>query len=243
MAKSARIIILVVFFCLPFVSHAYKAVEVKNGGNIEGVVTFTGATLPKDETLNLSSDTEYCGKTLPAERYLISAERRIKNVVVFLKEIKAGKAVPKETVTVTNLKCSFVPHVSVGFKGNKFISKNDDPLLHTFDVHALLDGKELYHVGLHEKGSAVTKTLTRTGLMEISCYIHPWQRAYIYVFDHPYAAVTDEEGAFVIRDIPPGTYTVGAWHEALGKIEMGDIKVEGGVTNKIKLQYNRSINY
>ena len=242
-AKNARVIILLAFFCLPSVSGAYETVEVKNGGNIEGVVTFTGATLPKDETLNLSSDMEYCGKTLPAERYLINADRRIKNVVVFLKEVRAGKAAPGETVTVTNLKCSFVPHVSVGFKGNKFISRNDDPLLHTFDIHASLDGKELYHVGLHEKGSAVTKTLTKTGLMEISCYVHPWQHAYIYVFDHPYAAVTNERGEFVIRDIPPGTYTVEAWHEALGRIELKDTAVEGGLTNKIKLQYDWTINY
>lgn len=243
MAKFMRILILLAFLCLPFVSHAYDAVEVKNGGDIEGVVTFTGATLPKDETLNLSSDMEYCGKTLPAERFLISADKRIKNVVVFLEGVKSGKAAPRETVTVTNLKCSFVPHVSVGFKGNKFISKNDDPLLHTFDIHASLDGKELYHVGLHEKGSAVTKTLTKTGLMEISCYIHPWQHAYVYVFDYPYAAVTNERGEFVIRDIPPGTYTVEAWHEALGKIELKDTTVEGGVTNKIKFQYDWNINY
>jgi len=230
-------IFVLLFSCLPLVSSAYESIEVKNGGSIEGTVSFTGADVPKDETLTVTSDIEYCGKNLPAEKYVINAERRIKNVVVFIEEIKAGKAIPGEAVTVTNLKCEFVPHVAVGFKGSKLIMKNDDPMFHTFDIHASLNRRELYHVGLHEKGSTVTKTLTKTGLMEISCYVHPWQRAYIYIFDHPYATVTDEKGEFAIKDIPPGSYTLGAWHEAMGKLTLENIKIESGETSRIKLEY------
>jgi hypothetical protein len=237
------IFVLAIVHFFPFASHAYEVVAVKNGGSVEGTVEFVGATIPKDETLSLSTDTEYCGKNLPAERFLISPDKRIKNVVIYLEDIKAGRAVPKETVTVTNIKCSFQPHVSVGFKGNKFIMRSDDPIFHTFDIHASLSGRELYHVGLHEKGLSVTKTFTKTGLMDLSCYVHPWQHAYVYIFDHPYAAVTNENGEFLINGIPPGVYTIEAWHEALGKVEMKDIKVESGETSKVNLQYNWNINY
>jgi len=88
----------------------------------------------------------------------------------------------------------------------------------------------------------VIKTLAKTGLMELTCYVHPWQLSYVYIFDHPYAAVTDEKCEFVIKDIPPGTYTVEAWHEALGMIKIPGVKVEIGETSSIKLEYTSRIN-
>ncbi len=221
-------------------SFAYETIEVKNGGSIVGVVEYAGAIVPKDPILTLSTDTEYCGKSLLAKKYLIK-DRKIKNVIVYISEIKAGKAIPGEAVTVTSLKCEFTPHVVVGFKGNKIIMKTEDPVFHTFDVHASISGKEVYHVALPEKGSSVIKTLPKAGLLELSCYVHPWQHAFVYIFDHPYTAVTDEKGKFVIRDVPPGTYIVEAWHESLGMKKISDVKVESRKTITIKLKYTKEI--
>jgi len=224
------------FFCLIPVSHAYEAIPFRNGGSIEGTVEFVGATVPADPMLTLTSETKYCGNSLPAKKYLIK-DRRIENVVVSLVGIKAGKPIPRDSVTIANLKCEFVPHVTVNFKGNKIIMKTEDPVFHTFDVHVSIGGKELYHVALPEKGSSVTKTLPKAGLLALSCYVHPWQHAYVYVFDHPYAAVTDEQGRFSIKDIPPGTYAVEAWHETLGTKKNVDVEIESGKTTSIKFEY------
>jgi hypothetical protein len=227
------------FFCyFSPTSFAYESIPFKNGGSIEGVVEFAGGTIPTDPMLTLSSETEYCGTSIPAQKYLIK-NGKIQNVVVYIKEIKAGKPIPSEPAAVTNQKCAFMPHVAVGFKGKKIKLKTDDPVFHTFDLHASLSGKELFHLGLHEKGSAVTKTLSKSGLLELSCYVHPWQHAYLYVFDHPYAVVTDASGKFVIKDIPPGTYTIEAWHEALGTEKIADINVESGKTTTIRLKYTK----
>ncbi len=221
-------------------SFAYETREVKDGGSIEGVVEYSGATIPKDPTMTLTSETAYCGKSLPAERYLIK-DRKVKNAVVYLVRIEAGKKVPNEPVIITNTKCKFEPHVSVGFKGNLFTAKNDDPVLHQFDIHAAIGGAEIYSVSLHEQGSSVTKTLPKTGLMELSCYVHPWQRAYVYIFDHPYATVTDENGSFVMKEVPPGTYTVAVWHESLGINEIRDVKVESLKASIIRLKYTHEV--
>jgi len=222
-------------FCLPFGSFAYDVVDVKNGGSIQGVVDFVGAA-PKDKMLNLSSETKYCGNTLPEEKYLIK-DGKIENVVVYLEDVKSGKAVPTEVSTLTNLKCAFQPHVSIGFKGNKFVEKNDDPIFH--NIHTYLNGKTMYNIGLPEKGSSVTKPLTKTGVIEVTCDSHPWMHGYLYVFDHPYASVTNAKGDFLIKDVPPGTYTVEAWHEALGKVKVASVKVESGKATKIKLEYKK----
>jgi len=95
--------------CLTPVSFAYEAIPFRNGGNVEGVVEFVGNVIPKDKTFTISSDIKYCGKELRTEKYLINAKGQIKNVIVYLKDIKAGKALPKENVAVADAKCTFVP--------------------------------------------------------------------------------------------------------------------------------------
>jgi Carboxypeptidase regulatory-like domain len=226
----------VFFLCCTSVSLAYDVLPFRNGGSIEGVVEFTGAKVPGDPILLLSSETKYCGQSLPARKYLIN-NRRIENVVIHMVGIKAGKAIPADPVTVTTLKCEFVPHVAIGFKGKKIIMKNEDPVFHTFDVHASIGGKELYHIAFPQKGSSIAKIFSKEGILDLSCYAHPWQHAYVFIFDHPYAAVTDEKGRFVIDDIPPGTYSVEAWHEELGTKQISKVTVESGKTSTIKFEY------
>jgi hypothetical protein len=228
--------ILAVIFSFSSISLAYETVDVKNGGSIEGLVEFAGGSVPTDKIQKLSSETKYCGAQLPEEKYLIK-DKKIQNVVVYIENIKAGKALPAEPVTLTNLKCAFVPHVAVGFKGNKFIEKNDDPIFH--NIHTYINGKTMYNIGLPEKGSSVTKPLTKTGVIEVTCDSHPWMHGYLYVSDNPYAAVTNAKGEFSIKNIPPGTYTVEAWHEGLGKVKVANIKVESGKPSKIKLEYKK----
>jgi hypothetical protein len=215
-------------------SFAYETIEVKNGGSIEGIVEFTGATAPKDPVLSLSSEVKYCGKSLPAGKYLIK-DKKIANVVVSIQDIKAGKAIPTQPVTLTNLKCVFEPHVSVGFKGGKILQKNDDPIFH--NIHTYLNNKTMYNIGLPEKGSTVEKPLLRPGLMEVTCDSHPWMHGFVQIFEHPYAVVTDAKGEFSIKDVPPGTYTIEAWHEALGTVKVAGVKVESGKASKITLEF------
>ncbi len=238
--QKASVLCFTLAMCFYFThaSFAYETIPFKNGGNIEGTVEFAGAQVPSDPIFTLTSEKDFCGNSMPAQQYLIR-NRKVQNVILFLDGIKAGKAIPREALTVTSRKCAFVPHVAAGFKGNKIILKTDDPVFHAFDIHASISGKEIYHVALHEKGSSVTKTLSKDGLLDLTCYTHPWQHAHIYIFDHPYVAITDEKGEFVIKDILPGTYTVKAWHEALGITEIRDIKVESGKTSTIKVKYNK----
>ncbi len=229
-------VFLSILFSFSPAAFAYETIEVKNGGSIEGVVEYTGATVPKDQMVKLSSETKYCGQSMPAEKYLIK-DKKIKNVVVYIEEIKAGKAVPAEPVTLTNLKCAFEPHVAVGFKGSKFIERNDDPIFH--NIHTYINGKTMYNIGLPEKGSSVTKPLTKAGIIEVTCDSHPWMHGYLYVSENPYAAVTNDTGEFSLKDVPPGTYTVEAWHEALGKTKITSVKVESGKASKVTLEYKK----
>lgn len=238
MKKAAlSICVLVLLLCLTPISFAYEAIPFRNGGSIEGLVEYAGNVIPKDKTFTISSDVKYCGKEHRTEKYLINAERRIKNVIVYLKDIKAGKAVPKETVAIIDSKCTFVPHIMIGFQGNEFVLRNEDPVLHTGHIYSHIRGKTMFNIALPEKGSEITRTLTKTGIMELNCDCHPWMEGFVYIFDHPYVAVTDDNGKFVINDVPPGVYTVEAWHESLGTKSMPEITVQSGRTVNIKLKF------
>jgi Polysaccharide lyase family 4, domain II len=233
---SIVIVILAVFLTFLSSAFAYNTMEVTNGGSIEGTVEYAGAHVPKDQVVEMIPENSFCGVKLPAERYVIK-DRKIKNVVVYIEDIKAGKPVPDDPVTLTNLQCAFVPHVAIGFKGNTFIERNDDPIPH--NIHTYWSGKTLYNIELPGEDMSITKPLTKTGLIEIECDTHHWMHGYLQVFDHPYATVTNEDGEFYLKDVPPGTYTLVAWHEMLNRIRMYDVKVESGKVTRLKLEYGK----
>ncbi len=144
-------------------------------------------------------------------------------------------AIPKVKSFVDNVLCYFVPHVSVGFKGNEIDIVNSDPVFH--NVHSYIKGKTTYNLGLPDQGSKVTKKMKRDGIMEVKCDSHPWMLGYVFISKHPYAAATGDDGSFTISDIPAGSYKVKAWHESFGQIDLGKVTVAAGKTAKINAEF------
>ncbi len=225
------------FLMVPLISSAYDVEQVTNGGTITGTVLFTGHPLPKNPMMRTTSSQDYCGQTMTMMNYLIK-DGKVQNVVVFIKNIKAGASAPKTPAFVDNYKCAFVPHVGIGFKGNSLNVKNSDPVFH--NIHTYLNNSTYFNVGLSTKGMQITRPLKDAGLIEVTCDAHPWMEGWLYVFDNPYAALTNANGQFVIKNVPPGIYTVEAWHEKMGRIDLGNVKVTGGETTSIKLSYKKA---
>lgn len=213
----------------------YKVIKVADGGSLSGKALFTGPVIPKDEIVKLTSERALCGDTLPAGKYIINENREIKNVIVYIADIKSGKEIPRHPVTIDNVLCEFVPRVNVTFRGNIAINRNSDPVLH--GVHPYIRGGTVYNLALPFKEQEVKRKLRRTGLMEYRCSLHPWMRAYIYVFNHPYAAVTSDTGDFSITDIPAGSYEIKAWNEAFGEISLGKVTIAAGKLKKIDAEF------
>jgi hypothetical protein len=92
---------------------------------------------------------------------------------------------------------------------------NSDPTLH--NIHALPNANQEFNMGQPIQGMKMTRTFTaREVMVPFKCDVHGWMNAYVGVLDHPYFAVTDSDGRFELKSLPPGTYTVEAWHERLG---------------------------
>lgn len=219
---------------LPSLAPAYDEVVVKNGGSIKGSVKLEGKA-PKLPPLEIFKFEQVC-KNVPDESLVVGPTRGIRYTVVTLEGITRGKAVEKEAVhELDNAKCRFVPHVLVASVGQFLLLKNTDPILHT--AHARFqDGQPDFNVGLYP-GRVSRKPLVSPGLAKILCEVHPWMGAYIVVTEHPYHAVTDLYGEYLIGEIPPGSYRLKVWHEKLGTQEK-QVEIKEGKTFQVDFTFS-----
>jgi len=178
-------------------------------GDIHGTARFNGPVKQLDP-LSVTKDNGACGTAIPDEALLV-ANGNLANVVVTLQG-SPGTAPGK--VTLDQQGCRFVPRVQVAPLGSTLEILNSDAVLH--GVHGWLGRSTRFNIPMPAKGARASARLDRAGLIQVRCDVHGWMRAYLIVADGP-AAVAGPDGTFTIRDVPPGTYTLTAWHERLGE--------------------------
>ncbi len=212
---------LVVAAALPAqqLEESYREEEVTNGASLSGSIKLAGP-IPQRERITVNVNREHCGASKLSEQYLVDAAGRgLKNIVVNIEGISRGKRLPQTAYSLDNRGCMFQPHVQGVIVGKMLEVINSDPVLHT--THARHEGQRtLFNLPLPPPEPGARRSLRRpirqSGLIVINCEVHPWMKGYIWAFTHPYFAVTDDKGNFLIEEIPPGRYKVRAWHEALG---------------------------
>ena len=223
--RSLLLVIAVMEFC--FVA----AVRV-NAGTIAGDVKFIDSS-PKGAPIKVTKDQDYCGETLPNETYLIDANGGLKNVVVFIESAPTGKpSDPQKDNFLYNDGCRYAPHVMAFQRGERLRVKSNDPKLHI--PHGYLRERTVFNLSLPFKNTILdaTSRIRQPGIIKVVCDTHAWMLGFVHVFDHPFFAVTNEQGAFLIADLPPGNYVLKAWHEDAGiksqeivVSESGDVRV------------------
>src|SRR5205814_8913459 len=126
--------------------------------------------------------------------------------------------IPSTPATIDQKGCRYHPHVFGMRVGQPLEIVNSDPTLH--NIHALPKGNQEFNTGQPIQGMKTSHTFTAKEVMvPFKCDVHGWMNAYVGVLDHPYYAVTDKDGKFDLKTLPPGTYTIEAWHEKLGPQE------------------------
>jgi hypothetical protein len=181
-------------------------------GSIQGTIK-SASPAPAGPPHAVVKDGSVCGKDAPNEAVLVDKKGGLRNVVVFLKDAKfTGKPAPVENAALDQRQCRYFPHVQALTVGTPLALMNNDAILH--NVHANDTGMTVFNVAMPIKGQKLPIPMRKPGLMKLQCDAgHTWMNGWIYVFEHPYFAVTDEQGAFTIKDVPPGEYTVELWHE------------------------------
>ncbi len=214
----------------------YQGAPVIHGGIVDGTVKVDGVLKPLPP-LKPTKNKSHCAATIADPTHDGGSDGTLKNVEVFFKKIEKGKPLPASAPTLTNDACMFHPRVQGAVTGATITVDSADDIAHNTHLQFFVDGASLANFALPFKGFTVTKPLpTRSGLVRVKCDIHEWMRAWVWVFDHPYFATTDDQGHFSIDDVPPGQYTVVAWHEELGQTEL-PVTVAAGKTTTLEFHF------
>jgi hypothetical protein len=231
---SVAIVGMVALLAMRPVLAAYEVVTVTNGGTIDGVVTLSGAA-PAPVPIKVTKNQDYCGQTIPNPAYTVDGSGGLANVIVYLKDVTKGKAAPAEPLALVNEHCMFSPRAQGAMVGGQIKISSDDPVLHNTHPQNAETNATIYNIALPFKGFSVTKPLPGSpGLIKIKCDAHEWMHAWIMELDHPYYATTGADGHFTIKDVPPGNYTLVAWHEVAGE-KSEPVVIAAGQTAKSKI--------
>jgi plastocyanin len=191
---------------------------INGAASLKGIVKFEG-TVPKPKPINMSADPtcarEHSGPVL-AQEVIADSKGDLQNVIVYVADGLGDRTfdAPAESVTVEQKGCMYLPHVLAVRANQPLHVVNDDSTSH--NIHPTPANNREWNKA-EPPGSSVDEAFAREEIaIPVKCNLHPWMHGYIAVFKHPYFAVTGKDGSFDLRSLPPGTYTIKAWHEKLG---------------------------
>ncbi len=194
----------------------YFKVDPATAGSITGKVAFTGK-MPVLRKIQME-DEEDCMKmqtSVPVDPSVkLNADGTLANVLIYVKSgLEGKKFAPAEyPVTFDQRGCMFVPRV-LGIRVNQPLKvTNSDTVTH--NVHPMPRINREWNQGQPPGSEAVERQFAQPeAVFPVKCNVHAWMKAYFVVLDHPYYAEVRDTGAFELRNLPPGSYVIEAWHE------------------------------
>jgi plastocyanin len=207
-------------------------------GAIEGRVRLTGKS-PGNVVIRMGLDPGCVAinerRRVIQEEVMTSPDGGLANVFVKLQGEFPKTPVPTEPVVIDQRGCVYLPRIVGARVGQTLEVRNSDQLLH--NVHSRSSGSNSFNVGQPQAGVVSRFRLNEEpGLLRLACDVHRWMTAYVGVVSHPYFAVTSDDGTFRISGVPPGTYTIQAWHERYGDLSE-TVHVAPGGTAAVAFAY------
>jgi plastocyanin len=203
---------------------------------VTGAVEFTG-TPPAMEKQKRDAD-PFCAKTAASDESVVVKDKKLVNVWVHVvKGAPDAKAAADAAPVVVGQKdCNYRPRVQAAVLGQKIQAKNNDPVLH--NVHTYLGAATVFNKGMpNASAKPIDYVVEKPGVIKWKCDVHSWMRAFVGVNKNPFQAVTGDDGTFQIENVPPGTYTIEAWHETYG-VKKADVTVEAGKPATVTFKYD-----
>ena len=199
------------------------AIDEATAATISGKVNFTG-TKPTAKKIRMDAE-KYCSEQhgnqpVDADEVIVNSNGTLSNVFVYVKEGLGDRSfpAPAQAAVLDQKGCLYSPHVLGVMAGQSLEVTNSDGTTH--NVHPQPKNNPEWNMSQPPKAEKIDKVFAREELMiPVKCNVHPWMKSYVGVMKHPFFGVTGSDGAFTLKGLPPGEYTVAAWHEKYGTTE------------------------
>lgn len=197
----------------------YSKIDSATAGVVQGTVFFKGKA-PARVEIDMMQD-PVCGiaEKNMSEQYVVH-DGRLANVFVYVKDGLGGKvyAPPTTAVTLDQKGCRYTPHVIGVMAGQPVEFTNSDATMHNVHLMPEIGGNQSVDLSQPPRGGTTTRVFAQPeSMIPVRCNNHPWMEGFINVAPSPFYAVTDENGHFELKGLPPGTYSVVAVHEKFGR--------------------------
>src|SRR2546422_1887567 len=204
----------------PAVTPAAAPVDLATVGSVSGTVKLDGPA-PKPKKINMDAEPSCAAihASSPAfdEEVVEGEGGSPATVVVSSKEGAGNRAFepPKTPVTLDQKGCTYIPHVVALQASQPLDVINSDKTTH--NIHPVPKNNREWNKSQVAGAPNIEDAFAREEIsVPVKCNIHPWMKSYIAVFKNPYFQVTGANGSFELKNLPPGTYTIEAWHEKYG---------------------------
>jgi plastocyanin len=210
------------------------------GGTIKGRIQVTGKA-PGNMVVRMGMDPMcsrmYTAGNRPVEdAVVIGAKGGLSGAFVKVEGAFPKTPVPAQPVVVDQRGCFFVPRVVGARVGQTLRVTNGDMLLH--NVRSQSAGANAFNIAQPMAGMQHDFVLKAEELIKLTCDLHRWMVSYVAVIDHPYFAVSGEDGSFTIANVPPGRRTIRVWHERLGELTQ-TVDVKSGAASEVTFSYSQ----
>lgn len=242
MKKLATAAYILIAASIPFSAMAaYTVTGVSNGGTVSGKVTFSGSD-PAPVPYMISKDTDTCGTDKRNIDFVRVNKGALNDVVVYLAKVKEGKDWSKsiDNIDLNQKGCEFKPYINIMRNGDKLKVRNSDPVMHNIHTYEIIGKakKTVFNVSQPPELKEINKAvkLRRGAGMKLECDAHDFMHGFMFVAKSPYYAKVGADGSFSIDNIPPGDYTIKAWHGTLGE-KKGKVTVSAGGKAAVNFKY------
>lgn len=204
-----------------------------SSGSISGRVTYEG-TPAKQKLIDMSKEPS-CAKQHPTpittETVVLGPGNALENVIVY---ISAGapdeSSSPIQAVTITQKGCQYLPHVLPMVVNQELKVVNDDQTSH--NIHPLAKINHEWNKSQPPGTPPFSEKFDKPEFIPVKCNVHAWMHGTFAVLKNSHYAISDGDGSFHLPNLPPGKYTVTAWHESYGD-QTQEVTITGNETQTV----------
>lgn len=205
-------------------------------GNIIGKVTFDG-TPAKYKQIDMSPEPNcakfYTSPPMP-EAVVTGGNNTLQNVVVYVSAGAPDETSDGPVVTFKQRGCRYNPHVLALRVNQEIWVQNDDSVTHT--VHPMARTNKEWNRSQPPGTPPFAIKYDKPEFIRVRCELHPWMRGIFAVLKNSHYSVTDQSGSFSLPALPPGKYTITAWHETYGEISK-EVVITAGETSNLSFVF------